>query len=82
MFCWQSRDRLCFPRMVWLEHNYNEPKYELVKYRSARGLRAWPRLIPCYETKVDNYLWKIRKFPGIMGYWPLNRRPKRPKKKT
>ena len=67
--------------MVWREHNYNEPKYELVKYR-RRSLRRMPRTGLFYdnESKVENYLWRIQRFPGIMGQWPLNRRPKRPKK--
>ena len=75
MYAWQSRDRLCPPRMVWLEHNYNEPRYELVKWHQP-SLRDPPRLAwgPWRKAKVEDDRDSRQRFPGETGRWPLNRR--------
>lgn len=64
-FCWSSAGRLRPVRMVWLENNYNEPRYELVKWH-APNLRRYPRLgiFRDRESKVENDRWMRLHSPG------------------
>jgi hypothetical protein len=53
MFAWQSEGRLRPLHMVWLEHNYNEPAYELIKWR-APSLKRMPRLGPFFDSREQS----------------------------
>jgi hypothetical protein len=80
MFAWQSEGRLRPLHMVWLEHNYNEPVYELIKWR-APSLKRMPRLGPFLirESRVDLDRERRQRFPGRTGHWfgPRSRKAKR-----
>jgi hypothetical protein len=57
--------------MIWLEHNYNEPEYELRRQsRRARDLRLAVRLDWKPESKIENYRWERQRFAGRLGEWP------------
>lgn len=79
MFCWGSTGRMRPSRMLWLAHNYNEPMYELAKWR-RRGLCAMPRLgmFLDRESKVEQDREMRQRFPGEIGKWPFNKK-KRPR---
>jgi hypothetical protein len=70
MYAWSSRDRLCPMRMTWMEHNYNEPEYEIVKYHKRR-LRRWTKLDYAREGKIESHKFRIQRFAGRLGEWPL-----------
>lgn len=73
MFCWGSAGRLRAPRMVWLEHNYHEPKYELVKWRQP-SLRRHSRMVELRGSKIEWDRESRQRFPGETGKRPLNKR--------
>lgn len=75
-FAWASAGRLRPMRMVWLERNYNDPKYELVKWRQP-SLRTVPRMEWARLPKVEDDRESRQRFPGKTGEWPRNRRQKR-----
>lgn len=75
MFCWGSAGRLRPVRMCWLERNYNEPRYDIVKWHLP-SLRRHTVALP--GTKVEWDRETRQRFPGETGKWPLNRKP-RPK---
>jgi len=79
MYAWNSRNRLCPPRMIWLEHNYNDHKFELARMHKRR-LRAYNKLGWKRESKVEYHHWKYRIAAGILGEWPLYKPHKRVKK--
>jgi hypothetical protein len=63
--------------MVWLEQNYNEPKYRLVKYERM-CLKKFPRMDGLWRgSRVEDDRWMRWRYPGETGKWPLNRKPKR-----
>lgn len=72
MFCWGSAGRLRPMRMVWLKHNYNQPRYELVKWRQP-SLRQHGRVIKLRGGKVEWDRETRQHFPGETGKWPLNK---------
>jgi hypothetical protein len=76
MFCWGSAGRMRPMRMVWLERNYNEPQYELIRWRKP-SLRSRARL-DLAGSKVEWDRETRLRFPGETGKWPVNR-VKRPK---
>lgn len=69
-FAWSSRNRLCPVRMV--DVDYNEPKYEVAKYRRPR-LRRLTKLdcVP-YLRLPDRQMAYISP-PGRLGEWPVFR---------
>jgi hypothetical protein len=81
-FCWGSRDRLAPMRMIWLERNYNEPRFAMRQMMGPRRLRAW---LKCDRDMLGGTVNKVeldrenrQRSPGKLGDWPLNRnRPKR-----
>lgn len=75
MYGWSSVGRLRPMRMEWLPGN-EDPKYELVKWRKP-ALRTVPRMEWCKVSKVEDDREMRQRFPGKMGEWPLNRKPKR-----
>jgi hypothetical protein len=79
MYMWHSRDRLCNPRMVWDEdgRNWNEPKYELVKWERP-GLRKCSMLPAAFTRVEDDQFWR-RRLPGKIGNWPHTRKAKKKK---
>ena len=78
MYVWGARDRLCWPRMMWLEHNYNEPEYEMHRqYRARKRLRRL-RFGLQAQTRCDN----INTIPPKIGRWPVLPRWHRPAKRT
>lgn len=70
MFAWSSAGRLRPVRMVWLEHNYNEPKYELIKYRRGRSLNPIPRMKWMPGPKMEDDRERRQRHPGVTGRWP------------
>lgn len=72
MFAWYSEDRLRPLRMVWLEHNYNEPRYELAKLeREMRRPRAYPRLEYCHpDGRVERDRERRQRSPMRHGWSP------------
>lgn len=61
-YAWCARGRLCTPRMVWLDRNYDEP--ELVLGASNRVQRP---------SRVDADRWSRQRFRGRLGELPLSR---------
>lgn len=79
-FCWSARHRLCWPRMVWLEHNYHEPEYVLHReYHARPRLRSWPRG-PQAHTRCDRVMFE-NPLPPKIGKHPVLPRWHRPKKR-
>lgn len=78
MFCWGSAGRLRPSRMCWLKHNYNDPRYELVKWRQP-SLRRMPRLgiFLDREGKVERDREGRQRFPGKTGEWPRHQKKRR-----
>jgi len=74
MFCWSSAGRLRPMRMVWMERNYNDPRYSLIRWRKP-ALRTVPRMEWIREGKVEADRERRQRFPGKMGEWPRNRKP-------
>jgi len=81
-FAWQSGGRFRAMRMIWPETNYNEPKYELVKWRKP-SIRRMPRVwlfSPCRgESRIESDREQRKRFPGLTGHWPHNRKKRRVK---
>jgi hypothetical protein len=79
-YAWSSRDRLCPMRMVWHERNYNDPRFELrrLEHRMGRGKSlARNRVERPSESRVEADRWSRRRFPGLTGEQPLQRKAKR-----
>ena len=76
-FAWNARHRLCWPRMVWLEHNYNFPEYVMHRdYYARKPLRAYRR--PLQATiRCDRSGLLL---PPKIGKYPVLPRWHRPKK--
>jgi hypothetical protein len=70
-YAWASRDRLCPMRMVWPEHNYNWPKYELRRLRiTYSSLRAGTRLHGKPGSKIERRREEHRRYVGRLGEQP------------
>ncbi len=82
-YAWSARHRLCWPRMIWLETNYNEPEYVLHREYYARGsrLRRYPRSLIKAETKCDR-VYLANQLPPKLGKWPVLPRDHRPKRRS
>jgi len=74
MFAWSARDRLTPLRMVWLERNYNSPKYELEKYRKP-DTRRHTRCLSAV-VRVDYDRDTRRDFPRSDDGMMWRRKPK------
>jgi hypothetical protein len=67
MFLWARADRLRPMHMVWSERNYNEPEYDLIRWRKPQ-LRGVPRMDwICRFSKVDDDRETRRYFRGGRG---------------
>ena len=78
MFAWSARDRLCWMRMVWLEHNYNEPRYAIHRqYYARRRLRRW---LPSLQAEIRCDRHGVINLPPKIGKYPVLPRWHRPKK--
>jgi hypothetical protein len=69
-YAWSARDRLCPPRMVWLERHHYHPEFEIARMR-MRSLRAYNRVERPAESRVEADRWNRRRFAGRLGEWPL-----------
>lgn len=59
-------------RMEWFDENYNEPLYELRKYKKPT-LRGYSELVMLKaEPKVESDRDMRQRYPGKTGEWPLN----------
>jgi hypothetical protein len=74
MFAWSSAGRLRPMRMEWIDADYHEPLYEIVKLERP-GIRRWPRLqFKIKGSRVDSDRDMRRALPGATGRWPRNRK--------
>lgn len=78
---WAARNRLTPLRMVDIGHSY--PRFEIDRWHRP-NLRNTPRLTAraesFHETRVEYDRWQRRRFPGLIGEWPLTKRLCRPKR--
>ena len=77
-YAWNSRDRLCPPRMVWFKRNYHYPEFEIARMHKRR-IRAYNRVERPAESRVKADRWNRQRFPGRTGEWPLNQKARRRK---
>jgi hypothetical protein len=62
--------------MVWLDKNYNYPKYEMARWQKPY-LRDTPRMEWERESKVATDRRNRQQFSGEMGFWFRQRYRKR-----